>query len=80
MYFMLNESILTYVQCCLCCLSTALVLSGAYKLAETSNKAPPIKPDQAVKFSNYLMSRKSVQVGKGVYYLLEAVSMFTSNK
>ncbi|XP_068247232.1 dolichyl-diphosphooligosaccharide--protein glycosyltransferase subunit 2 isoform X1 [Palaemon carinicauda] len=59
---------------------TALVLSGAYKLAETSNKAPPIKPEQAVKFANYLMSRKSVQVGKGVYYLLEAVSMFTSNR
>ncbi|XP_042864333.1 dolichyl-diphosphooligosaccharide--protein glycosyltransferase subunit 2-like isoform X1 [Penaeus japonicus] len=59
---------------------TALVLSGAYKLAENSNKAPPIKPDQAVKFANYLMSRKSVQVPKGVYYLLEAVSMFTSNR
>ncbi|XP_050716459.1 dolichyl-diphosphooligosaccharide--protein glycosyltransferase subunit 2-like isoform X3 [Eriocheir sinensis] len=59
---------------------TALVLSGAYKLAETSNKAPPVKPDQAVKFANYLMSRKSVQMSKGVYYLLEAVSMFTNNK
>ncbi|XP_071515483.1 dolichyl-diphosphooligosaccharide--protein glycosyltransferase subunit 2 isoform X2 [Panulirus ornatus] len=59
---------------------TALVLSGAYRLAETSNKAPPIKPDQAVKFANYLMSRKSVQLSKGVYYLLEAVSMFTNNK
>ncbi|KAG7175641.1 Dolichyl-diphosphooligosaccharide--protein glycosyltransferase subunit 2-like [Homarus americanus] len=59
---------------------TALVLSGAYKLAETSNKTPPIKPDQAVKFANYLMSRKSVQLSKGVYYLLEAVSMFTNNK
>lgn len=59
---------------------TALVLSGAYKLAESSNKPPPIKPDQAVKFANYLMSRKSVQVPKGVYYLLEAVTMFTTNK
>ncbi|XP_069960672.1 dolichyl-diphosphooligosaccharide--protein glycosyltransferase subunit 2 isoform X1 [Cherax quadricarinatus] len=59
---------------------TALVLSGAYKLAETTNKVPPIKPDQAVKFANYLMSRKSVQLSKGVYYLLEAVSMFTNNK
>lgn len=59
---------------------TALVLSGAYKLAESSNKTPPIKPDQAVKFANYLMTRKSVQLPKGVYYLLEAVSMFTNNK
>ncbi|KAK3880325.1 hypothetical protein Pcinc_015204 [Petrolisthes cinctipes] len=59
---------------------TALVLSGAYKLAESSNKTPPIKPDQAVKFANYLMTRKSVQMPKGVYYLLEAVSMFTNNK
>ena len=59
---------------------SALVLSGAYRLAENSKKALPIKPDQAVKFANYLMSRKSVQMAKGVHYLLEAVSMMTNNK
>ncbi|KAB7503151.1 Dolichyl-diphosphooligosaccharide--protein glycosyltransferase subunit 2 [Armadillidium nasatum] len=59
---------------------TALVLSGAYKLAEVSKKAIPIKEEQIIKFSNYLMSRKSVQMAKGVYYLLEAVTMLTNNK
>ena len=35
--------------------------------------------DKAVKFANYLMSRKSVQQTKGIFHLLEAVATMSSN-
>ncbi|KAJ9584791.1 hypothetical protein L9F63_020879, partial [Diploptera punctata] len=59
---------------------TALLVSGAYKLANTVNKPPPITGDQAVKFANYFLSRRSVQTAKGAYSLLEVVNTLTNNK
>ena len=59
---------------------TALLVDGAYQLCEASKKPVPLKPEQAVKFANYLLSRKSVQLPKGVHYLLHALTMFTTNK
>jgi oligosaccharyltransferase complex subunit delta (ribophorin II) len=59
---------------------TALLVSGAYKLADTVKKPPPITGDQAVKFANYFLSRRSVQTAKGAYSLLEVVNTLTNNK
>lgn len=59
---------------------TALVVDGAYQLCEAAKRPVPVRPEQAVKFANYLLSRKSVQLPKGVHYLLNALTMFTTNK
>lgn len=58
---------------------TNLILTGAYKLAEKIGKAPPISGIQATKFANYFLSRKSVQAAKGSFYLLDALSVLSSN-
>ncbi|XP_059484421.1 dolichyl-diphosphooligosaccharide--protein glycosyltransferase subunit 2 [Neocloeon triangulifer] len=59
---------------------TALLVSGAYKLAAANEKKPPISGDQATKFANFFVSRKSVQSPKGVFSLLEVLHTMTSNK
>lgn len=59
---------------------TALMVSGAYKLSSVVNKAPPITADQAIKFSNYFITRKSVQTPKGAWSLLNILKLLTSNK
>jgi oligosaccharyltransferase complex subunit delta (ribophorin II) len=59
---------------------TALLVSGAYKLADTVKKPPPITGDQAVKFANYFLSRRSVQTAKGAYNLLEVVNTLSNNQ
>ncbi len=43
---------------------TSIVLTGAANLAAKTKKALPLTGDQAVKFANYLLSRKSVQQPK----------------
>jgi len=58
---------------------TALVISGAYKLGETVGKSPPITKEQANKFAEYFVSRKSVQTVKGVHYLLNVASILSDN-
>ncbi|KAI9556768.1 hypothetical protein GHT06_016559 [Daphnia sinensis] len=58
---------------------TALVISGAYKLANTVGQASFISKEQANKFAEYFVSRKSVQTVKGVYYLLEVTSVLADN-
>lgn len=58
---------------------TAQVISGAYKLAKTIGKAPSINKDQANKFAEYFVSRKSVQTVKGVFHLLEVASLLAEN-
>ncbi|XP_014293921.1 dolichyl-diphosphooligosaccharide--protein glycosyltransferase subunit 2 [Halyomorpha halys] len=59
---------------------TALVISGAYKLSAKLNKTPAISPDQATKFSNYFVTRKSVQTPKGAWSLLNVLQTLTTNK
>lgn len=54
--------------------TTALVLNGALKLTKANNKPLPISAAQALKFSNYLLSRRSVQSAKGISVLLEVLS------
>nr|CAG4641640.1 EOG090X04WQ [Eurycercus lamellatus] len=58
---------------------TALLVSGAYQLAKTAGKTPPINKDQANKFAEYFVSRKSVQTVKGAHCLLEVASIFSDN-
>merc|ERR1712142_995312 len=58
---------------------TSVVLTGAARLAVKAKKLLPVTGDQAVKFGNYLMSRKSVQQPKGAFHLLEAVTTMANN-
>lgn len=58
---------------------TSVVLTGAARLAFKAKKLLPVTGDQAVKFANYLMSRKSVQQTKGAFHLLEAVLTMSNN-
>jgi len=58
---------------------TSVVLTGAARLAVKAKKLLPVTGDQAVKFGNYLMSRKSVQQPKGAFHLLEAVMTMANN-
>jgi len=59
---------------------TAFVIDGAYRLCDKLPTKPmPIKPQQAVKFANYLLSRKSVQLPKSIHYLLKALATLTAN-
>lgn len=59
---------------------TAIIISGAYRLAEHVKKEPPVDADKCVKFANYFMSRKHVQVVRAAYYLLDVLNVFTTNK
>ncbi|CAG0913143.1 unnamed protein product [Notodromas monacha] len=58
---------------------TGMIISGAYNLAAKMKTPPAITPDQAVKFANYFLSRKSVQTAKGAFYLLDAMKVLTVN-
>jgi oligosaccharyltransferase complex subunit delta (ribophorin II) len=59
--------------------TTSLVISGAYALATKTKTAPPISKVQAIKFANYLVSRKSVQTAKGGAALLAALTVLADN-
>ncbi|GFR75873.1 dolichyl-diphosphooligosaccharide--protein glycosyltransferase subunit 2 [Elysia marginata] len=59
---------------------TALVVDGAYKLAEKTSKAPTIAQDKVLKFANYFLSRKHVHQLKSAYYFLSVVKTLTTNK
>lgn len=50
------------------------------RLTTALNKAAPITVDQAVKFSTYLLSRRSVQISKGASVLLEALETIARDK
>lgn len=50
------------------------------RLTTSLNKPAPITIDQAVKFSTYLLSRRSVQIGKGASVLLEALQTIALDK
>jgi len=58
---------------------TSVVLTGAANLAIKAKNKLPVTGEQAVKFANYLMSRKSVQQAKGIFHLLEAISTMAAN-
>ena len=60
--------------------ASSLVVTGAYNLAKTVGKAPPISKMQAVKFANYFLSRRSVQMVKGAWSLLSALTVMSKNE
>lgn len=60
--------------------TTALIISGVYQLSQGLNKSPTLSGDQAVKFANYFVSRRSVTTAKGAYHLLNVAKIFSSNK
>ncbi|XP_032674890.1 dolichyl-diphosphooligosaccharide--protein glycosyltransferase subunit 2 [Odontomachus brunneus] len=53
---------------------TSFLVNGILKLSTSLNKKPPLNFQQIVKFSNYLLSRRSVQTPKGVMNLLSALT------
>lgn len=70
--------------CCynICFITLALVLTGVYKFCDAvvCNTSFPIQSDQALMFSNYLLSRKSVQTPKGAYFLVSALKTLSNNQ
>ncbi|XP_016999232.2 dolichyl-diphosphooligosaccharide--protein glycosyltransferase subunit 2 [Drosophila takahashii] len=52
---------------------TSLIINGAFGVSKTFNKPLPVTADQAVKFANYFLSRRSVQTAKGAHVLIEAL-------
>ncbi|XP_013402149.1 dolichyl-diphosphooligosaccharide--protein glycosyltransferase subunit 2 [Lingula anatina] len=60
--------------------TTSVVIDSAYKLATKVNKAPTIDEEKIIKFTNYFLSRKSVQQLKTAAHLLSAVKTLTDNK
>lgn len=59
--------------------TTALIINGAFRLTKALGKPTPINEEQTVKFTNYLLSRRSVQVAKGASTLIEALNTITAN-
>ncbi|XP_017961972.1 dolichyl-diphosphooligosaccharide--protein glycosyltransferase subunit 2 [Drosophila navojoa] len=57
---------------------TALILNGVFGVSKAFNKPAPVTADQAVKFANYLLSRRSVQTAKGAHVLIEALKTISS--
>ncbi|XP_066589256.1 dolichyl-diphosphooligosaccharide--protein glycosyltransferase subunit 2 [Prorops nasuta] len=58
---------------------TSFIINGIFKLSTSLNKKPPLTSQQVVKFANYLLSRRSVQLPKGVVSLLSAVETLAVN-
>jgi hypothetical protein len=77
---LIHSSSLLFLQWQIHFIVAAMIVSGAYKLATSVDQKPPMTGEQAVKFSNYFMSRRSVQLPKGSYSLLEVLHTLTSNK
>lgn len=59
---------------------TALIINGAFKIANTLNKPLPLTEEQTVKFSTYFLSRRSVQTAKGAHVLIEVLKTINTNK
>ncbi|XP_012231196.2 dolichyl-diphosphooligosaccharide--protein glycosyltransferase subunit 2 [Linepithema humile] len=53
---------------------TSFLINGILKLSTSLKKKPSLNFQQTVKFSNYLLSRRSVQTAKGVTNLLSALT------
>uniref|UniRef100_A0A4D5R9X7 Dolichyl-diphosphooligosaccharide--protein glycosyltransferase subunit 2 n=1 Tax=Scolopendra viridis TaxID=118503 RepID=A0A4D5R9X7_SCOVI len=59
---------------------TAIIISGAYRLAEHVKKPPVIDKEKCIKFANYFLSRKHVQVVRAAFHLLDVLNVLTTNK
>jgi len=61
-------------------LTTAIVIDGAYKLAEAAKKAPTLTEDKVIQFANYFLSRKHAQLMSNAVNLLSVVKTLTTNQ
>lgn len=59
---------------------TSTTISGVYYLADAVNKTPAVTSEQAVKFTNYFLSRKFVQTVKGAAQLLDILRILATNR
>ncbi|KAK7467780.1 hypothetical protein BaRGS_00036968 [Batillaria attramentaria] len=59
---------------------TALVVDGAYKLADKAKKAPTIAEDKVAKLANYFLSRKHVHQLKAACQFVSVIKTLTENK
>ncbi|KAH8316693.1 hypothetical protein KR067_013529, partial [Drosophila pandora] len=59
---------------------TSLIINGAFGVAKSFNKPSPVTAEQAVKFANYFLSRRSVQTAKGAHVLIEALKTLSGNE
>ncbi|EDW02500.1 dolichyl-diphosphooligosaccharide--protein glycosyltransferase subunit 2 [Drosophila grimshawi] len=59
---------------------TALILNGVFGVSKALNKPAPVTAEQAVKFANYLLSRRSVQTAKGAHVLIEALKTISGTE
>ncbi|KAK7480622.1 hypothetical protein BaRGS_00028094 [Batillaria attramentaria] len=59
---------------------TALVVDGAYKLADKAKKAPTIAEDKVAKLANYFLSRKHVHQLKAACQFVSVIKTLTDNK
>lgn len=59
---------------------TSLVINGAFKVTAANNKPSPVNAEQAKKFANYFVSRRSVTSAKGASILLESLKLIMSQK
>jgi len=61
-------------------LTTAIVVDGAYKLAEAAKKAPTLTEDKVIQFANYFLSRKHAQLLSNAVATLSVVKTLTDNQ
>ncbi|XP_033219779.1 dolichyl-diphosphooligosaccharide--protein glycosyltransferase subunit 2 [Belonocnema kinseyi] len=59
---------------------TSLLVNGIFKLSSSLKKKPPLTAQQTVKLTNYLLSRRSVQIPKGVVSLLSSLEILATNE
>lgn len=56
------------------------MVTGIAQLSASQKKPPPVTPQQIVKMTNYLLSRRSVQQAKGAIKLLDALKIIVNNE
>jgi oligosaccharyltransferase complex subunit delta (ribophorin II) len=59
---------------------TAAVLNGIYSLSNAINKPIQVTGEQGAKFTNYLLTRRTVQTVKGASELLQVLRILSNNK
>lgn len=57
----------------------SVFVTGAYTLSSKVNKKPLITDDQAVQLANYILTRKATQTIRNAYYVVAALTSFSSN-
>lgn len=59
---------------------TSIIVNGVLKLSSSLKRKPPMTSQQVVKFANYILSRRSVQMYKGIISLLSALTTLANDE